>query len=113
MMSAREAGKTLGTERVAVVTALSLVFDFAGRASTHRDLRRRFYDLLARAEIGGDAVAIQSEMTKLYAEEPPVSWAVNAVAHNTAARNLFGDDAKLVEIGWWARNTARIYPCIG
>ena len=89
----------------AFATAISmagLVFDFAGRARTHQLLRREFYGLLADS----DAPSCRARMTRLYADEPPIKWAVNALAHNQAARALCGDDAQLLGIDWTARRLA-------
>lgn len=80
----------LGTTAVG---ALQVVFDHGARAATHRDLRRRFFHLLAEVERNSLRKAtIRARMVELYADEPPAIEAVNAIAHNRAGRSLYGDD---------------------
>ncbi len=78
---------------VAVISAAQLVWDFAGAARDHGALRRRFYDLLADAgQRDVDISAIESAMTRVFADEPPVRHRTNRRAHNRAGRNMFGND---------------------
>lgn len=77
---------------VATIGALSLVFNFTGRARDHRDLKRRSYDLLAVFKVDPNNPTIRANLTKLYADEPPVEQRVNLKAHNLAGASLFGDD---------------------
>lgn len=75
---------------VATIAAAQLVWDFAGQSIRHGNLRRRFYDLLAEAEEGGDAVAITAKATRLFSEEPPISQRRNRRAHNLAGDSIYG-----------------------
>lgn len=77
---------------VAVFGAMQLVFDHAGIARTHGDLRRQFYDLMADLEAGAEQAAIRSKMTKSYADEPPTRKRQLDLAHDRAGTSLFGDD---------------------
>jgi hypothetical protein len=65
-----------------------LVFDLDGRARLHATLKRRCYDLLARANLGEDLRAINAAVTRMYADEPPTMHAVNSVAFNAAVDAL-------------------------
>lgn len=87
-----------------VIGAAALVYDYAGGARDHRDLKRRFYELLAETdEDDADLRAIARRMALAYADEPPVMYALNAVAHNRAGEALFADDFARLQIGWFAR----------
>jgi hypothetical protein len=85
----------------AALATLGLVFDLGGRARTHQDLRRRFYALLAKAEGGAEPPRLRRAMTMLYAEEPPMMWGVDAMAHNQAARAL--DYEGRLQVATWRR----------
>jgi hypothetical protein len=65
-----------------------LVFDLDGRARLHASLKRRCYDLLARAGLGEDSRAINAAVTRMYADEPPTMHSVNSVAFNAAVDAL-------------------------
>jgi len=80
---------------VAAISSAQLVWDFAGAARDHADMRRRFYGLLAEAErpIEGSAVLdIQAKMVLIYADEPPIVRKTNEIAHDQAGEALFGDN---------------------
>lgn len=84
--------------------AAVLVFDYAGSARDHRDLKRRFYEMLSEIEEEDRNLRdIRRRMTLAYADEPPIMHALNAVAHNRAGETLFADDFDRVSIGWFAR----------
>ncbi|GAB5432211.1 MAG: hypothetical protein EpisKO_15810 [Epibacterium sp.] len=77
---------------IAAIASIQLVWDFSGAARDHRELRRKFYALLARlerAEVFPDEVS--SEMVLLYAEEPGLRKRINRLAHNQAGRSIYGD----------------------
>ena len=74
-----------------LINAAALVFDYAGGARDHRELKRRYYELLADAEAAEpDTAAIRRRMTLIYADEPPFHRALNAVAHNQAGDLIWG-----------------------
>lgn len=78
---------------VAIISAAQLVWDFGGRARDHKELRRRYYNLLAETEESTcDMGSIRSRMTAIYADEPPIRQRANKLAHNQAGESLFGDD---------------------
>jgi hypothetical protein len=74
-----------------LINAGTLVYDFAGGARDHRDLKRRFYELLAEVEgPEPDTRAIHRRMILAFAEEPPTHRALNALAHNQAGDLIWG-----------------------
>jgi hypothetical protein len=77
---------------VAVLGTASLVWDYGGVSKDHALLRQRFYALLSGLETGADVHTTKSEMTLIFADEPPVIYRVNQRAHNRAGESLFGDD---------------------
>lgn len=86
-----ELGQAAGVA-VAAVAAGQLVWDLAGMARDHRDLKKRFYNLLADVEGGASIEGITPEMTRIYADEPPISAKTNNKAHDQAGKSLFGDN---------------------
>ena len=88
-----------------LVATFQLVFDFGTKASDHAYLQRRYFELLAELERKPHAeetvlFEIRSKMTTLYADEPPMMMALEAVAYNTTAKSLGKDDG-LLKIGFW------------
>lgn len=85
----------------AIVGALQLVYDFAGRARTHEILQRRYYNILSDIEMLSlpdemDMKKIDSEMIKTSGEEPPMLRALDAISYNAAADALeYPHDQKL------------------
>lgn len=77
---------------IATVAAVQLVWDLGGMARDHRDLKKRFYILLAEVEGGASVEAIKPKMTRIYADEPPISVKENSKAHDQAGTSLFGDN---------------------
>jgi hypothetical protein len=78
---------------IATISAAQLVWDFGGRARDHRDLKGRFYALLAKAQTADcDIAGLRGEAVALYADEPPIHNADRRAAHNQAGESLFGDD---------------------
>jgi len=102
-------GKIAGL-MIAVISALTLVWDFSGRSKVHFDLKRRFYTLLSEFQSGVTAEEINASMTLIYADEPPTMHSVNALAHNAAGRSIFGNDFKSVRVGIIARYAKNIWP---
>lgn len=73
----------------AVIGALQLTFDHAGRAREHQILQREYYRLLARIEALAEPTAEniaewRSEMLLITADEPPTMRAIDAKAYNDA-----------------------------
>jgi len=77
---------------VAILSALTFVFDFAGEAQTHRTLRRRFYDLLADFRAGGDPARFRVLEAQAFKDEPATIHRLNRRAHDRAGESLFGND---------------------
>lgn len=72
---------------------LQLVWDFAGQAWTHDALQRRYWTLISEMEaLGADVESevshLRAEMTKIFADEPPLMRAADAVAYNDAVDAL-------------------------
>jgi len=88
-----------------LVATFQLVFDFGAKASEHAYLQKRYFELLAELERKPHAdeaelAEIRSRMITLYADEPPMMMALEAVAYNTTAKSLGKDDG-LLKIGFW------------
>lgn len=100
----------------AVAGALDLVFDFNGKACEHTYLTRRSYEILATLADDDSEAAFrraQAEMIRLYADERPQLRALNAVAHNTAADSLYGDEKSRLVVDWWQSLWRHVYPFNG
>lgn len=83
------------TLMLALVSAASLAFDFAGSARKHEDRRRTYHDLAAQLEEcdKGDAAcqALRGKMIRAAADDPYVYKAAEAVAFNAATQSLGRD----------------------
>ncbi|GGG77803.1 hypothetical protein GCM10011415_28390 [Salipiger pallidus] len=80
---------------VAAISSAQLVWDYAGAARDHADMRRRFYGLLADTECPAEEIPVldlRSRMVLIYADEPPMVRKTNEIAHDQAGEALFGDD---------------------
>lgn len=88
---------------VAVVTGLSLVYDYAGRARDHSELRRRYCELMARLDDDEIPKSVRADATRILPDEPATMYAVNALAHNAAGTTLWGDDFNRVKVGFMRR----------
>lgn len=89
---------------VAVLSVLSLVWDYAGRARDHKVLRQRYFQLLGELESGAArAERVKSAMSLIYADEPPAKSRVSAVAHNRAGELMWGDSFDRVPVSKLAR----------
>lgn len=87
----------------AIVGALQLVFDFAGKARDHQALQRDYYHLLADIErtidpAHTDVAEWTATMTRIAGDEPPVLRALDAKAYNDAiaGSGLFGEGERIV-----------------
>lgn len=96
---------------VAVVSGLTLVFDFGGHARTHLELKRSAFQVLSRLEAGDIAVQrARSELILMFAEEPPEMRAVTALAENNAGRTIYGDDFDFRPMRWHQRFFRHLHP---
>lgn len=77
---------------IASIGAAQLVWDFAGAARDHADLKRRLYGLLSKLDEGSKLDDINAALALVYADEPPSIDRVSRRAHNRAGESLFGDD---------------------
>lgn len=86
----------------AAAGAAQLVFDFGGKARTHLELRRSFARLYAKSvQAGADVEALHAEMTGLYADEPELFHAVNAMAYNAAELSYGRSRDDLLKVAPW------------
>jgi len=86
----------------AAAGAAQLVFDFGGKARTHLELRRSFARLYAKSvRAGADVQALHAEMTSLYADEPELFHAVNAMAYNAAELSYGRSRDDLLKVAPW------------
>jgi hypothetical protein len=97
----------------AVIGALQLVFDFAGRAYIHANLQRRYFELIAA--IDGVVEATDQDLAKwraalnlIYADEPPPMRALDAIAHNKACDSL-GCPKGRVPVTFWQWLMQHVY----
>jgi hypothetical protein len=90
---------------------IALVYDFSGQARDHQFLQSRYYEILSEVEA---AIQIEEvdihrwigQMTKIYADEPPMLRALDAVAYNEASDSLGGSWRVRVS---WLQNLTRHY----
>lgn len=80
---------------VAVAAIFTLVWDPAGMALRHYDLRRRFYEIYARAETAKnlqELISIRHEMRLIYSDEPPGYNVVKAIAWNATVDSIYENE---------------------
>ena len=93
----------------AFVATLDLVYDFNGKARLHSTLKQQYYNILSELEICADGKSeismLRSRMIKIYADEPPKLWALDAIAWNRTYTALYPKTAKsdLLQVTWWQR----------
>jgi hypothetical protein len=98
----------------ALAGALQLVFDFGVRAREHDFLQRRFYELMAEISecTKPDDSMIgrwESTLFKLYAEEPAMKRALDAMAYNAAVESMGASD-KRVRVTWLQFIFCQVWP---
>ncbi|MDR7125524.1 hypothetical protein J2X53_002355 [Pseudorhodobacter sp. 4114] len=95
---------------IALLSVLSLVWDYAGRARDHKVLRQRYFHLMADLESGSATPErVKTGMAAIYADEPPTNTAVNTVAHNRAGRLMWGDGFDREPIRWLRRRLRHVF----
>ena len=101
---------------VAVSAIFTLIWDPAGMAMRHNNLRRRFYEIYARAEAASSIKkleAIRHKMRLIYADEPPAYNAIKAMAWNTAISATYPPEVArkyLVPVSVGKRILANFWP---
>ncbi len=95
---------------ITVLGLLNLVFNISDKAKLHGGLRKDTYNVLADLKIGMDISSLQKRLVLLYADEPPVMYAVSAIAYNSAMKSLDRPRNFLVKVSWWARFWRHIWP---
>jgi len=100
---------------VAVATLAAtaqLVFDFGGLGNVHDNLQRRYYELLAEVidnPSEDDASNWESQLTRIYADEPAPMRALDAIARNAAVEAL-GIKKQRVRVTPWQTLWSQICP---
>ena len=59
------------------------------------------FDLLARCETAKDCAALDAEMIRIYADEPPTKHGVNAVAYNAAVGAMGRPQGRKYDLKPW------------
>lgn len=103
---------------VAALSTSSLVFGFSARARLHEGLRQRYYLMLAELENQPPSselnARVRSEMARTYSDEPPVKWAVSALAWNSARASMTPKSelkkSDLLPLSLWERATRFVVP---
>jgi hypothetical protein len=98
----------------AVIGALQLVFDFAGKARDHQYLQRRFYELVANVADKWTADETQvaqwsAALHRLYADETTPMRALDAISHN-AACDALGHDNHRVKVHFYQAALSQFWP---
>lgn len=102
----------------ALLATIDLVFDLKGRIATHKDLRRRYYLLLADIDAqpiptSADLAEWNSGMIKITADEPGEMPMVDAVAFNRAIEMLGLDRSYKLQISWWEKTFRHVWTYTG
>ena len=80
---------------------LQLVYDFAGNAAKHHELRGKFLQIMAKAEApDADVGDLSRSMVAIYSDEPEIYHAVNFMAYNAAQAAFDRPDKEPVKVGW-------------
>lgn len=93
-----------------VLGLLNLVFDVSGKARLHAGLKRDVYIILADVKDGANLEKLRKRLTLVYADEPPVMYAVSAVAYNGAMTSRDRPGKYLMNVSSWARFWRHIWP---
>lgn len=97
---------------VVLAATLQLVLDFGARASTHKFLQKRYYDVLAEMEnedLDDEKVSRKwsARLSTIASDEPMPMRALDAIAYNKALSATYSDPADLTGnrlwINWWRR----------
>lgn len=111
-------GQKLFAAFTALLGTIDLVFDLKGRIATHKDLRRRYYLLLAEIDAqpiptSANLAEWSSSMIKITAEEPGEMPMVDAVAYNRAIEMLGLDRDYKLQISWWEKTFRHVWTYTG
>jgi hypothetical protein len=100
----------------ALLGAINLVFDPAGRARVHENLQRKAFELGAEIDLvvspsAEDCARWNSLLHRIYAEEPPPKRALDAVVYNATLSGRKEDPADdLLVISFWQQIAKQILP---
>lgn len=87
----------------AVFAAINLVWNLSHKARDHKELHRRFSDLLGQMNVTEPSEVMLGEWTreriKIEADEPPIFWAVEADCYNEVAA-AWGRKKGQLDVGW-------------
>lgn len=95
---------------ITVLGLLNLVFDVSGKARLHAGLKKDVFLILADVKAGADLAKLRKRLTLVYADEPPVMYAVSAVAYNGAMTSRDRPSRYLMNVSSWARFWRHIWP---
>ena len=101
---------------VAALTTLDLVVDLSGQARKHNGLRQRFYSVLAELEDciedTTDLSTIRKQMYALYADEPVILRALDAICWNQTYLSLKQDPQfeNLIHVSWFESLMRHVLP---
>ena len=76
---------------ISVIAAATFVFDWAGEARRHLELKRRYHELRADLVDGRDG-HVAERMEILLGDEPPADMGLAKIAHDRAGRSMYGED---------------------
>jgi hypothetical protein len=98
----------------ALAGALQLVFDFGVQAREHDFLQRRFYELVAEITecASSDDASLakwEGHLFRLYAEEPAMMRALDAMAYNAASESIGASDKRVV-VTWYQTILSQVWP---
>ncbi len=89
---------------------IDLVFDVSGKARLHGTLRKQFFSIFAEAKPSSDIGELTGRMEAIFADEPPIMHAVNALSYNTAMAAFGRPPRFFMRIGWWRRFSRHLLP---
>jgi hypothetical protein len=99
---------------VAVISALTVVFEFSSKLATYTDLRNRYVDLEAmlaacRNPTEDDLIRLTKMRKDIERGEPSVSHSLNLICYNDAIDALGRDPSHKVNVSWLQRVRAYTY----
>ncbi len=98
----------------ATIGAIQLIFDFSGKAHLHERLQRRYYIVLSSIEAKRnvtmeDCANWKAELLQIYADEPPILRALDAIADNQATAASYGSGQPRLKVNLWQSLTRNIF----
>jgi len=92
----------IASATVAILSAIDLIFDPAGYARLHNDLKRRFINLESEMTLEGKSQSNINRLTStrlaIEADEPPVLRILDIICHNEMLRSMGYDRSHFISI---------------